>query len=251
MPCIYLEMAYLVTGGARGIGLSISRLLNSSGFPLVCKSYIVISKSSASVTAGLQEFPTATAFQCDVADYQQVKDTFGKLESQGIRLKGLVNCAGVAQGAVFIRQSEADIKTIINTNVLGTMYCSKEVLKHMVKHSTKGAIVNISSVVAQQGYPGIAAYAASKAAVLGFTKALAVEMASRGIRINAVCPGFVHSDLTKDIPDHMRTRVLEKTPLKRLVAAEEVAKAVLFLLNSSDITGSVLTVDGGLSSSLY
>lgn len=244
-------MSYLVTGGARGIGLSISRLLHSTGFPLVCKSYLVLSKSSTSLAAGLQEFPTATAFQCDVADYQQVKATFCKLETQGIRLQGLVNCAGVAQGAVFLRQSDPDLKTIINTNVLGTMYCSKEALKHMVKHSTKGSIVNISSVVGQQGYPGIAAYAASKAAVLGFTKALAVEMASRGIRVNAVSPGFVQTDLTKDIPEEMRARILEKTPLKRLVAAEEVAQAVLFLLNSKDITGSVLTVDCGLSSSLY
>ena len=244
-------MSILVTGGARGIGLSISRLLHSSGFPLVRKPYSVLSKSPTSLAAGLQEFPTATALQCDVADYQQVKDTFGKLETLGIRLNGLVNCAGVAQGAVFIRQSDTDIQAIINTNVLGTMYCSKEGLKHMVKHSTKGAIVNISSVVGQQGYSGIAAYAASKAAVLGFTKALAVEMAARGIRVNAVAPGFVHSDMTKDIPEQMRTQIIEKTPLKRLVAAEEVAKAVLFLLNSRDITGSILTVDCGLSSSLY
>lgn len=121
----------------------------------------------------------------------------------------------------------------------------------MLKFSTQGSIVNIASVVGQQGYPGIATYAASKAAVIGFTKALAVEMASRGIRINAIAPGFIQTDMTKDIPDKMRSEILAKTPLKRLVAAEEVAKAVLFLLQSSDITGSTVTVDCGLSASLY
>lgn len=211
----------------------------------------VLSKSESSLAAATKEFPSATVHQCNVTDYAQVKQTFAKLESQEIRLKALVNCAGISQGALFLRQSETAIQDILNTNVLGTMYCAKETLRHMLKFSMQGSIVNIASVVGQQGYPGIATYAASKAAVIGFTKALAVEMASRGIRINAIAPGFIQTDMTKDIPDKMRSEILAKTPLKRLVAAEEVAKAVLFLLQSSDITGSTVTVDCGLSASLY
>ena len=210
----------------------------------------MVSKTASSLAAAASLLPGATTLQCDVSDYASVKATFAALDAKGIALAGLVNSAGMSHGALLVRQSEESIREITNTNLLGTIFCTKEGVRHMLKHSVKGSIVNVTSVVAGAGYPGISVYAASKAAVLGFTKAIAVEMASRGIRINAVAPGFVQTDLTKDIPEAMRANVLESTPMKRLTSAAEVAKGVLYLLESQDVTGTILTVDCGLSASL-
>ena len=189
----------------------------------------------------------AIAIQCDVANedavnamVKQVKEQFGSVDI-------LVNNAGITRDGLLMRMKTADWQAVLDTNLTGTFFCTKAVTKIMMKQRS-GAIVNLTSVVGLTGNAGQANYAAAKSGIIGFTKSVAKELASRGIRANAVAPGCIDTDMTAVLSDAVKEEMIKTIPLGRVAQPEEVAKAVLFLVSdcASYITGQVLNVDGGM-----
>ena len=190
----------------------------------------------------------AVAVRCNVADSAQVKalmdtaiQTFGRIDI-------LVNNAGITRDGLLMMMKEDDFDAVIDTNLKGTFLCMKAVSRQMMKQRY-GRIVNLSSVVGLRGNAGQVNYAASKAGVIGMTKSLARELASRGVTVNAVAPGFMATDMTAAMPEAAKTATLGAIPMQRLGAAEDVARAVAFLASdeAAYITGQVLAIDGGMS----
>ena len=190
----------------------------------------------------------AVAVRCNVADSSEVKalmdtaiQTFGRIDI-------LVNNAGITRDGLLMMMKEDDFDAVIDTNLKGTFLCMKAVSRQMMKQRY-GRIVNLSSVVGLRGNAGQVNYAASKAGVIGMTKSLAKELASRGVTVNAVAPGFMETDMTAAMPEASKTATLSTIPMGRMGAAEDVAKAVAFLASEEAgyITGQVLAVDGGMS----
>jgi 3-oxoacyl-[acyl-carrier protein] reductase len=228
----------LVTGGSRGIGAAIARELARAGAN-VTLSYRT-GKHEAEEVA--QEIG-ARAVQADVSDGEQAK----ALVAEAGDVDVLVNNAGLTRDGVFIRMSDEDWNEVIDTNLGGVFYTCRAAARGMMKRRA-GSIVNISSIVGLHGNPGQANYSASKAGIIGFTKALARELGVRGVRANVVAPGYIDTRLTQVIADEMKDVMLANTPLGRFGAAEDVAGAVRYLCSdeASFITGEVLLVDGGL-----
>jgi 3-oxoacyl-[acyl-carrier protein] reductase len=237
----------VVTGGARGIGRAISETLAKRGADIVIGD---IQLELAEATA--RELATATgrkviACQVNVASLESANALVAStLEAFG-RLDILVNNAGVTRDKLVMRMEEADWDLVLDVNLKGTFNCSKAAFRPMMKQRS-GRIVNISSVSGQAGQVGQANYSASKAGVIGLTKALAREFATRNITVNAVAPGFVPTALTVDLPAELKESMLKLTPLGRMGTPEEIAYAVAFLASdeASYITGQVLAVDGGM-----
>ena len=190
----------------------------------------------------------ALAVRCDVSDAEQV-DALAEavLEAFG-RIDILVNNAGITRDNLLMRMSEADFDAVVAANLKGTFLCMKAVSKRMLKQRY-GRIVNLSSVVALRGNAGQVNYAASKAGIVGMTKSLAKELASRGVTVNAVAPGFIETDMTAALSESARAAAQGSIPMNRLGTPEDVAKAVAFLASSGAayITGQVLAVDGGMA----
>jgi 3-oxoacyl-[acyl-carrier protein] reductase len=159
-----------------------------------------------------------------------------------------VNNAGITRDTLLLRMKEADWDAVLDTNLKGVFLCTKAVSKGMMKQRS-GSIINISSVVGITGNAGQANYAAAKAGILGFTKSIAKELASRGIRVNAVAPGYISTDMTETLPEEVRKQILGQIPLGRIGSPEEIAQTVVFLASpaSSYITGQTLSVDGGMA----
>ena len=185
--------------------------------------------------------------QCDVADDAAVSDMINAVKEQFGSVDILVNNAGITRDGLLMRMKEGDWQAVLDTNLTGVFHCTKAVTKLMMKQRS-GAIINITSVVGQTGNAGQANYAAAKAGMIGFTKSVAKELASRGIRVNAVAPGCIDTDMTAVLSDAVKEDMLKSIPLGRVAQPEEVAKAVVFLAsdNASYITGQVLNVDGGM-----
>lgn len=238
----------VVTGGSRGIGRAICLELARGGSNVVL--CYAGNEAAAQETAeackalGAQ----ALAVRCDVADPAQVQElvdtavkTFG-----GVHI--LVNNAGVTRDNLLLRMSEADFDTVLDTNLKGAFLCMKAVAQTMMRQRY-GRIVSISSVVGLRGNAGQLNYAASKAGLIGLTKSMAKELASRGITANAVAPGFIDTDMTAALGEEARKVLLESIPAARLGQPEDVAKAVAFLASedAAYITGQVLAVDGGMA----
>jgi 3-oxoacyl-[acyl-carrier protein] reductase len=234
----------LVTGGSRGIGRACALQLAQAGFDVVL-SYASQDAAAQAVVGAVEELGRrALAIQADAADAsaaQRLVDT--AIERYG-RLDALVNNAGITRDTLLIRMKDEDWDRVLATNLSGAFYASRAAAKVMMKQRY-GRIVHISSVVGVYGNAGQANYAASKAGLLGLTKALAKELGSRNITVNAVAPGFIETDMTAGLPAEAIT---ERVALGRLGVADDVAKAVVFLLTSGDyVTGQVICVDGGLS----
>jgi 3-oxoacyl-[acyl-carrier protein] reductase len=187
------------------------------------------------------------AFQADVSDAEQAKRLVDEVEAQFGEVDILVNNAGITRDTLLARMSDEDWEHVLATNLGGPFNTCRAVVRKMLKRRA-GAIVNLTSVVGVHGNPGQANYAASKAGVIGFTKALARELGNRGVRVNAVAPGYITTELTDVLSEEMRQLILSNTPMGRLGNPEDVARAVRFLCSdeAAFVTGEVLLVDGGL-----
>jgi 3-oxoacyl-[acyl-carrier protein] reductase len=228
----------LVTGGSRGIGRAVALELGRAG-----ASVVVGYRTEAEAAESVASEVGGRAVQADVSDPEQAK----ALVEEAGDLDVLVNNAGTTRDGVLPRMPDEDWRTVLETNLSSTFYTCRAAARGMMRRRG-GAIVNVSSIVGVHGNFGQTNYAASKAGLIGFTKSLARELGSRGVRANVIAPGYVKSALTDAIPDEAREAMLANTPLGRLGDPENVASAVRFLVSdeASFITGEVLLVDGGL-----
>lgn len=235
----------IVTGGSRGIGAGIAKVLASQG-ACVALTYSAKAEAAHEVCRSLPG-QGHLAIQMNVADAISVEQAFGEILKNFERLDGLVNNAGITKDQLILRMKDEDFDAVMNTNLRGAYLCSKLAVKAMLK-ARQGSIVNLSSVVGQMGNPGQSNYAASKAGIEGFTRALALEVASRSIRINAVAPGYIETEMTAALDTKQQEAIKGKIPLARMGSTADVAHAVAYLLSdeSTYVTGQVLAVNGGL-----
>ncbi len=236
----------LVTGASRGIGRAIALTLCRSGFDVVAASpSIEQNEQLAAEVRALNGL--AMMVNLDVASPESIKAAFARVLAEKSRIDVLVNNAGVTRDGLAVRMKPADWDQVLKTNLNGAFLCTQAALPAMMKNRW-GRIVNIASVVGQAGSAGQANYAASKAGLIGLTKALAQEMASRNITVNAVAPGYIDTDMTKVLPEDVRQKILASVPLGRMGTSEDVAAAVKFLASEEAgyITGQVIAVNGGM-----
>lgn len=237
----------VVTGGSRGIGRATSIALAEAG-AFVLVNYRSNEEAAKQTLSLIEEAGGQAELVCfDVADPESVdRGLKAAIERHG-RIDILVNNAGISIDQLLLRVSPKDLDMTWATNVNGPIYCAKACIRPMMKKRW-GRIINLSSVVAESGNPGQAVYSSSKAALLGLTRTLAREYASRGITVNAVAPGFIETDMTADLSDAGKQGIIDQTPLGRIGRPEEVAAAVVFLASeeASYITGQVVRVNGGM-----
>jgi 3-oxoacyl-[acyl-carrier protein] reductase len=228
----------LVTGGSRGIGAAIARELAGAG-----ASVVVGYRSGAEEAEAIASEVGGRAIRADVASAEDAK----RLVEEAGELDVLVNNAGITRDGVLARMSDDDWRSVIETNLSSVFYTCRAVTRGMMKRRA-GAIVNLSSIVGLHGNWGQSNYAASKGGIVAFTKSLAQELGSRGVRANVVAPGYIQTQLTDVIPEEAKTQMLGLTPLGRFGDPQDVARAVRFLCSddASFITGEVLVVGGGL-----
>jgi len=237
----------IVTGSGRGIGRAIALDLAAAGVKVVVNYAGRADKAEETVALIKKAGGEGLALQADVSQTADVErlikitlERFGKIDI-------LVNNAGITRDSLLLRMKEADWDAVMATNLKGVYLCTKAVSKSMLKQRS-GSIVNISSIVGISGNAGQANYAAAKAGIIGFTKSIAKEFASRGIRVNAVAPGYILTDMTEILPEETQNEILREIPLGRIGNPEDVAKVVRFLVSpeASYVTGQTLCVDGGL-----
>lgn len=235
--------AALVTGGSRGIGLAIAETLHAAG----AKVAIAARDADRAAAAAAGIGSGTVAVTCDVADGAQVERALQEAEAGVGGIDILVNNAGVTRDNILLRLGDDDWDTVLDANLKGAFHTTRACIKGMMKRR-RGRIINISSIVGLTGNKGQANYAASKAGLIGFTKSVAREYASRGITANCVAPGYIATDMTDALPDEARKALLDSIALGRLGNTADVAGAVLFLASSlaDYITGQVLVVDGGM-----
>lgn len=238
----------IVTGGSRGIGRAVCIALAKQGCNIVVNYCHGEAAAAETVALCKAEGTNAVAVQADVASAADCKRLFDEAAAAFGRVDILVNNAGITRDNLILRMSEEDFDAVLNANLKGAFLCCKEAARRMVRQRY-GRIVNLSSVVALRGNPGQANYAASKAGLLGLTKSLARELASRNVTVNAVAPGFIETDMTAALPEAVRTEMAKGIPLGRPGNPEDVANAVAFFAaeQSSYLTGQVLCVDGGMA----
>ena len=236
----------LVTGASRGIGREIALALTGAGARVVGTATSL--SGAEAIGAALKEAGgTGRGAVLDVSDPTSIEALLADLEAAGELPTILVNNAAITRDGLLVRMKPEDWDAVISTNLSAVFRLSKACLRRMMKER-RGRIVNLTSVVGLTGNPGQTNYAAAKAGLLGFTKSLAQEVASRGITVNAVAPGFIDTDMTRTLPEAQRTALLERIPAGRLGSAADVAAAVLFLASpqSGYITGETLHVNGGM-----
>ena len=237
----------LVTGASQGIGLQIALALGSRGAKVACIARNA-EKLAETVKAITEAGGQAEAFPCDVTSRESVDQLIEKIADDWGKLDILVNNAGVTRDNLLPRMTDEEWDTVINTNLRGMFLFSRAASRHMMR-ARFGRIINISSVSGIMGNPGQTNYSASKAGMIGFTRSLSRELAGRKVTINAVCPGFIETEMTKAMGPVVQDEVKKRIPAKRMGKAEEIADAVLFLASdqAAYITGQVLTVDGGMT----
>ena len=236
----------LVTGGAQGIGKTIGEELTKAGAHVVLGD---VNLEGAQVTAEAinNNGGSASAIKIDVSNATEVQQVFDFIMKDKKPVDIVVNNAGITRDGLMLRMKEVDWDLVLDINLKGSFLCSQQAAKQMMKQKS-GVIVNISSIVGVMGNFGQANYSASKAGVIGLTKTLAREVASRGIRVNAVAPGFIDTEMTRNLDETIRQKLIEQIPLSRLGLPEDVARCVSFLVSdkSSYITGQVINLNGGM-----
>ncbi|MFA6730901.1 MAG: 3-oxoacyl-[acyl-carrier-protein] reductase [Eubacteriales bacterium] len=236
----------VVTGGSRGIGraVCVEFAKNHADVAFIYAG----NKAKAEETLGLLSSlgVKARGYECDIADDNAVKDTFAKITEDFSRIDILVNNAGITRDKLAVMMSPEEFRLVVDVNLNGAFYCAKQALAVMLKQKS-GKIINITSVSGLSGNPGQANYSSSKAGLIGLTKTLAREYASKGVTCNAVAPGFVRTDMTE--PFLNNEKVLAAIPLKRFASPEEIAKLTVFLASPAAdyITGEVVRIDGGMA----
>jgi NAD(P)-dependent dehydrogenase (short-subunit alcohol dehydrogenase family) len=241
------EKIAIVTGGASGIGHAIAKKLVAQNIKTIILGRNLDKLTEACATLG----PLATLVQCDLSNTGSIPAVIQKIASAHGRIDILVNNAGINLKKEFIDITDEEFLKILQTNVLGVFSISREVAKVMMK-AKQGSIINISSMAAKYGLPKVAAYAASKSAIEGMTRVMAVELAPHGIRVNCIAPGFIMTNMSNialNGDQERKQRVLSRTPMGRLGLPEEIAETAFYLASdqASFVTGTVLSVDGGNS----
>lgn len=237
----------LITGATRGIGKEIALELAANGFDIAvnCRS---IQDSLEEERKEIEAYGVRCEFvKADVANFEQCETMVKEAIEKFGKIDVLVNNAGITRDGLIMRMKKEDFEAVIDINLTGTFNVTRNVIPYMIKQKS-GRIINLSSVVGVAGNAGQTNYSASKAGVIGFTKSLAKEVASRNILVNAVAPGFIDTDMTKVLSDSVKEGINAQIPLKRMGTPREVAKVVKFLASedSSYVTGQVINIDGGM-----
>lgn len=239
----------LITGGARGIGRDISLSLSEKGFDIGIN-FRKSKKEAEQLKREIEERfnRKVLLLKGDVSRRRDVQGMVRDFIKEFGRIDVLVNNAGITKDNLLIRLTENDFREVIDVNLIGTFLMTKEVIPHMLRRRS-GSIINISSIVGIFGNKGQTNYSASKAGIIGFSKSLAKEVASRNIRVNVIAPGFIETDMTDGLPDEIKEKILKNIPLGRFGKPREVSHLVTFLASdeSSYMTGQVFLIDGGLS----
>lgn len=234
----------IVTGGSRGIGATIAKELAKKGANVVIN-YNSSSDAAKAVVEDIEGFGgSAVAFKANVASLEESQQLIEETKKQFGKIDILVNNAGITKDRSFKKLSEEEWYDVININLNSIYHTTSAVIQTMLEQKY-GRIINISSIVGQAGAFGQTNYSASKAGMIGFTKSLALETAKNGITVNAICPGYIETEMSAAIPDNILEQIVSKIPMKRLGKTSEVAEAVLFLANSDYITGQCINVNGG------
>lgn len=240
------DQVAVVTGASRGIGAAIAQALGSAGATVIGTA--TSDKGAQAISAALQEAGiSGRGITLNVNDADEVIEFFKQVDRDFQAPAILVNNAAITRDNLLLRMKEQEWQDVMNTNLSGVYRCCRAALRGMMK-ARYGRIINISSVVGLAGNPGQVNYAATKAGLLGLSKSLAREVASRGITVNAIAPGFIDTDMTRDLPEASRDALLQQVPLGRLGAPQDIADAVTFLAGpqAGYITGETLNINGGL-----
>ena len=237
----------MVTGSTRGIGKEIAVRFAKEG-----ATSIILARNEPQARQVADEIQKgglkADSFACDVTNLANVQEIVNKILDKHKSIDILVNNAGITKDNLLLRMSESDWDEVISINLKGVFNCTKVVTKVMLK-AQKGKVVNLASIIGIRGNAGQANYSASKAGIIGFTKSVALEFASRGINVNAIAPGYIETDMTAQMQDNARQKILKSIPLKKLGQAADVAGACLFLASEAAnyITGQTIVIDGGMT----
>lgn len=237
----------LITGANSGIGRVIALEMAKEGYDILLN-YVYGEESAEAVKAEVEAIGTrCELLLADVSDYSAVEEMMKKGFDVFGRIDVLVNNAGITKDNLILRMSEDEFDAVINVNLKGTFNCCKHIARKMLKQR-QGKIINIASIIGEMGNPGQVNYGASKAGVIGMTKTLAKEFASRGIRVNAIAPGFIQTAMTDRIPEKERNAMIDAIPLGSLGRPEDIANLVTFLASEKAdyITGQIISVNGGL-----
>ena len=238
----------LITGGSRGIGEAIVHKMASNGANVAFTYHSSADKANAVAEAAASNGVTVKAYQSDASSFKQSEELIKNVLADFGRIDVLINNAGITRDTLMLRMSEDQWDQVIETNLKSVFNLTKHVLRPMLKQRA-GSIINMSSVVGVFGNAGQANYAASKAGIIGFSKSIAKEIGSRGIRCNAIAPGFIETDMTEELDEKTRAAYVAGIPLKKLGSAEDVANACVYLASDMSlyVTGQVLSICGGLN----
>ena len=237
----------LVTGGSRGIGLAIVERLAACGFGVIAVARRESEELTAAIKAAADAGQGAIYFlPCDLAEIDKLADFVRTAREKFGPLYGLVNNAGISVEGLLATTHNSQIEQMVRVNVVSPIVLTKYVVRHMMADGG-GRVVNVSSIAASAGYSGLTVYGATKASLVGFTRALAREVGRRGVTVNAIAPGFIDTDMTQGMEEEERSRIARRSALKRLPDVEDVANGVAYLLGEAakNVTGTVLTVDAG------
>ncbi len=235
----------IVTGGSRGIGAAIAKELARKGAQVAINYQSNVESADAVVKAIEEEGGTSYAIKADVSDANDIQQFIGSVKERFGKIDILVNNAGITRDKTFRNLSEEEWNEVIDVN-LNSVYRTTSVVINEMLEQKYGRIINISSIIGQAGGFGQTNYAASKAGMIGFTKSLALETAKNGITVNAVCPGFIATEMVSAMPEKVLDSIVSKVPMRRLGEVDEIAEAVVYLATANYITGQTINVNGGL-----